>query len=482
MKNKMWVVLVVLLVPVIAAQTLVPAPGPTLGALDVGLAVDYRPDGDHLAVGHGLTPFLSVFYTNNWTAVALTPNAANGQVNDVAYSNGGAFLATASAFGMENLTIYSVSGDTYTEIIGAVDVQPNGSSASVAWHPDDTFLAVTHSAAPFVTIYSRVGAVFTKVADPADPPSFAGGGVSWHPGGQHLAVGHGTNATFEGGTLSIYDALNSFALLRRVDDLPSSLDPAFADLPPDTTALRALSVEYSPDGNLLLTTGFNEFDLSANSTPPPPIRVYRVLSGDIVLVNAVRSPPALGAVVFTINGGSWHPNGTAATVGTGQYPFIHGYDRYGETFVKLATPAGLPTGAVLDTAWHPDGQSLAAAFDGAVGVAIYNATGLSGFITIPGGLVSDPTGNPIQILKDAVRTLLGSTEAVAGWVLGLSLVGIMVAAFHQRGWHPLATAVGAVFAVIIALFLGFIPLYAVLAVVLFVTAAVLYQQRAGVVE
>jgi hypothetical protein len=69
---------------------------------------------------------------------------------------------------------------------------PTGQARGTAWSPNGEFLSVAHSNTPFITIYQRSGATFTKLADPAtaDLPTGTGLAVAWSPNGEFLSISH----------------------------------------------------------------------------------------------------------------------------------------------------------------------------------------------------------------------------------------------------------------------------------------------------
>ncbi|MDP2696132.1 MAG: hypothetical protein Q8O87_02665, partial [bacterium] len=69
---------------------------------------------------------------------------------------------------------------------------PASHGQGASFSPDGTYLAIAHSATPFVTIYKRSGDTFTKLANPTDLPASHGQGASFSPDGTYLAIAHFT--------------------------------------------------------------------------------------------------------------------------------------------------------------------------------------------------------------------------------------------------------------------------------------------------
>ena len=102
--------------------------------------------------------------------------AAAGASTAVAFEK---FLAVAhdsSPF----VTIYGQDVDTFTKLADPA-APPTGAGLSVAFSADGAYMAVAHDLSPFVSIYKRSGDTFTKLADPAVLPANTGYGVAFYP-------------------------------------------------------------------------------------------------------------------------------------------------------------------------------------------------------------------------------------------------------------------------------------------------------------
>ena len=155
-----------------------------------GLGVSFSPDGNFLAVGHGISPFVTIYSISGTTFTKITnPGtlpADDGR--DVAFSPNSDFLAVAH-FTSPYITIYSISGTTFTKLTNPGTL-PTGNSRGVAFSPDGNFLAVAHTTSPYVTIYSISGTTFTKITNPTILPTGGGFGVSFSTDGNFMSVAH----------------------------------------------------------------------------------------------------------------------------------------------------------------------------------------------------------------------------------------------------------------------------------------------------
>ena len=90
------------------------------------------------------------------------------------------------------ITIYKRNGDTFTKLSDPSTL-PASHGLGVAFDPTGTYLAVTHGSSPYITIYKRSGDTFTKLSDPSTLPTSTANGVAFDPTGTYLAVAHGSS-------------------------------------------------------------------------------------------------------------------------------------------------------------------------------------------------------------------------------------------------------------------------------------------------
>jgi len=72
-------------------------------------------------------------------------------------------------------------------------VLPSNNTVDCSFSPDGVYLAVAvYSSIPYITIYKRNGDVFTKLPNPSELPTGRGSGCSFSPDRVYLAVSHST--------------------------------------------------------------------------------------------------------------------------------------------------------------------------------------------------------------------------------------------------------------------------------------------------
>src|SRR3989344_2150324 len=76
------------------------------------------------------------------------------------------------------------------------DVLPPNTGNGAAFTSDGTYLAVTHTSPPYVTIYKRSGDAFTKLANPDVLPPNTGNGSAFTSDGTYLAVTNGLSTPY----------------------------------------------------------------------------------------------------------------------------------------------------------------------------------------------------------------------------------------------------------------------------------------------
>lgn len=173
------------------------------GTLPTNAAKDcsWSPDGTQLAVGHLSSPYITI-YSRSGTTFTKVSNPAtlpvtfgeaspgiSGSVASCNYSPDGAFLVTTITSGaLPRITIYQVSGTTYT--INTSLTTLAGASKDCAWSSNSKYLAVALASSPYLQVYSVSGTTFTSVTNPVSGPgtSTSGSGITWSPDGKFLAL------------------------------------------------------------------------------------------------------------------------------------------------------------------------------------------------------------------------------------------------------------------------------------------------------
>jgi hypothetical protein len=111
----------------------------------------------------------------------------------------------------------------------------------------------------------------------------------------------------------------------------------------------------------------------------------------------------------------WNHDGSSVAVGFNTSPYLAIYNRSGDTFTKLATPAVIPTSGPTTLAWNHDGSSLASKFGLAAQVHNRSADtfSLAANISLPG----TASINTNQMTWNHTGTLLaiGTSNTASGF-------------------------------------------------------------------
>ena len=130
-------------------------------------------------------------YGDEAFAQYATAPAFPGGTSGVAASMNGQFMAVVHS-ASPYVTIYEISGTTFTKLSNPLSL-PTGIGRGVSFSPNGQFMAVGHDSSPYVTIYEISGTTFTKLSNPSSLPTSTGYGVSFSPNGQLMAVAHNTS-------------------------------------------------------------------------------------------------------------------------------------------------------------------------------------------------------------------------------------------------------------------------------------------------
>lgn len=214
--------------------------------------VTWSPDGQYLTAAHANSPYVTTYKRSGDTFTKLSDlaggNLVSGTARGASWSPDGRYLSVAhfNASG-ERASIYRRDGDVLTKLVSPITSgeQPAGNAYSTRWSPDGQYVAVGHTADPYLSVYKRSGERFTRLSLSGFIRPASGGGylpsVSWSPDGAHLAVGSYASGANPG--VIIYE-LSS-------DILTKLANPTGIDV--DVTGV--FGVAYSPDGTRLLATG-----------------------------------------------------------------------------------------------------------------------------------------------------------------------------------------------------------------------------------
>jgi hypothetical protein len=110
----------------------------------------------------------------------------------VSFDGTGEFLAVGNQTTSPLITVYFVSGSTFTKLANPASL-PSNNVKSCAWDAAGDFLATGHDGSPYLTVYFKSGtgaaSTLTKLANPASLPPSAVGGLSWDSTGTYLFCG-----------------------------------------------------------------------------------------------------------------------------------------------------------------------------------------------------------------------------------------------------------------------------------------------------
>ncbi|MFA9380480.1 MAG: WD40 repeat domain-containing protein [Acetanaerobacterium sp.] len=173
--------------------------------------------------------------------MVISGNLVGGSSGSGGFPDGWKDERTAEAY--EDITqgdpiLLQHFGDYSAGAIGKVpdpDVLPVSRTTTLAWAPDDTYLATAYSA--YLAIYKRNGDILTKLPNPDVLPAATLADLAWSPDGLYLAI-----ATF--------DTVDRLFIYKRTGDV-------FAKLPSPEYQLSgdARAVDFSPDGKYLMVGG-----------------------------------------------------------------------------------------------------------------------------------------------------------------------------------------------------------------------------------
>ncbi|NKN34226.1 WD40 repeat domain-containing protein [Marichromatium bheemlicum] len=146
-------------------------------------AVAFSPDGKYLAVAHSGAPYLTILDTSDWSVLSDAPAfELPGRVESCAFSPDGKYFVMGYVGGAPHLQVWD------TEAWSRVSISLSLSSyvAEVAFSASG-HLAIAHYAAPYLTLLDT--AEWNPVSGLPVLPLY-GQGVAFSPDGSYLAVAH----------------------------------------------------------------------------------------------------------------------------------------------------------------------------------------------------------------------------------------------------------------------------------------------------
>jgi 6-phosphogluconolactonase (cycloisomerase 2 family) len=278
---------------------------------------------------------------------------------DVAFSPSDTYMAVAH-FSAPYISIYKRSLDTFTKLIDP-SILPAGIGHGVAWSSDETYLSVAHSLSPYISIYKRSGDTFTKLINPASLPTDTAFAVSFSSDNTYMSVAHDSSPY-----ITIYK--------RSADTFTKLSNPS--TLPTDT----GRDVAWSSDGTYM----------SVVHNTSPFVTIYK-RSADTF--TKLSNPPVLP--VGTGQGVTFSSDDLYMSVAHDSSPYITIYKRAGDNFVKLSDPVNLPTDSANEVNFIGNNEYMAVAHNSSSYLTVYEVFNDS-FTKVPDPAIL-PTGNAFGV-------------------------------------------------------------------------------------
>lgn len=158
----------------------------------------WSPRGSEIALGSVTGNKVYVVKFDGYTLSRVTQfmgpsDIVEGTVTDVAWSPDGRYILVSHTEA-PYITVYAYAAETvnsYIYKVSSVDTTPTGPARSVSWSPDGTRFAVAHDNSPYLSVYNfSNGGTCVKRGNPAALPAGNGIEVNWSPDGRYLALLH----------------------------------------------------------------------------------------------------------------------------------------------------------------------------------------------------------------------------------------------------------------------------------------------------
>lgn len=328
-----------------------------------------------------------------WRAPLLLSNPGTlppGQALGTTFSACGRFLAVASNT-TPFIDIYARSGATFTKLPDPGTL-PAAGAFYCKFSPKADFLIVSHATTPYVTIYQRQGNTFTKLSNPGTLPASTSYGISWSPNGEFVIVTHASSTFFKCYEVigTTFTDISSTCGISGIGSTNTAVSWA-----PDSQYVAITNSGGSVGVFQRFGTGGSSFSSSAAPTLPA---LHSFNAGNMafspdgqVLAVGVTATPFIA--LFTFSGGSfaaipnpstlpgatvtsvaWSPNSAYLAVGLVSAPYLIIYRRSGTTFTAMTAPSNPLASEVNDMSWSPDNQFLAAATTSTPYVNVYQTS------------------------------------------------------------------------------------------------------------
>lgn len=307
------------------------------------------------------------------TANVPTPSSGTG-VTGISWSNDGNFVAylMSTPTAAQALWIYQRDGDRFTNISSLISAQPftSGSCYGISWSPNNKYLTVTGTVAPFMVTYRHNSAdnTFTVIGTGFTAVSGATNSCAWNPQGTSIAIG-----------LGVTPWVNVYNFDQSTETFTKLTNPASA------AAGAAFTVAWSPNG----------LKLAAGQNATPWLKVWdRSVNTFTVEATPGTTPGSIAYVHFT-------PDGTQLLAASQTTPYLRTYTVGATTLTYTAStltggnPAGGTCGGLNISA---DGKYIAMGCLVSPYMTIYKKTGNTTYIKLntPDVIAANqPQGAPV---------------------------------------------------------------------------------------
>lgn len=304
------------------------------------------------------------------------------QVNDVAWSSNGHYLAAAAGTGgAGTITVYEYANAVFTQIAQITD----NNAQAVVWSPDGTYLATGDSSGPTLNVYLFNGTSLQLQASLTADGDISS--VDWSSNGRFIAIGTGTGPQIE-----VYEFTGSSLV-------------SVATFTP-TPSATVESVNWSPNGQYL---AYGSASATTNQ-----IGVLFFNGATLTLVAEMSH----GATVQSVN---WSPKGQYLAIGgaEGTGPFDVRVLNF--TGSALTIVASFDHGATVHSVnWSPDGQyvALGANTSAAVNARVLQFTG-SSLVDVSNFDNASTTIESIQWSPEGNVLAYGSSPTAADLTIGV---------------------------------------------------------------
>lgn len=309
-----------------------------------------------------------------------TLNPVTGEMTGT-FTAAGSYTWTVSVTDFEGRT--ATLTDTAMVVSGNValtflmDLPPAGPVGTIAWSPEDRYLAISSSQNPYLWVYRRDGDALTLLSLPATGMTSRAQGLTWSPDGSTLAV-------------APESAVTPF-LLRRSGDVFTK--QALGDLAP---LEQERGLNYSANGDELKITYSGS------------IRGWSIAAGMYTSAGLLATLPANSA--FTRSGSDYSRDSTLFATGLDISPWLALFSANNGALTPVTLPVGLSS-AAKQTRFSVDSRYLGWATTVTPFVKLYRRSGNSStFSEITGIPASDASAASFAWSQTSANFAVGGTQ------------------------------------------------------------------------